>query len=1003
MANNFKLTLDTLAPSGGFINIDKLPRYAKEAFTLEINKGDATHMAVWADTQSAEMIQDLDLNNGYFALNWIEAAGSYEINGADLAMEMHHEFYCHLVLKDDVNNKSEIYTVGPFMYDNEAPAISSDEWRSSLTIYDSDDNCYTNQIANLNIKFTAEDSMGSANSGIAKAIIWGTDVTEYEVTFDGDTYVDYEGTFSFNAGVEDGEKVVYVKLIDRAGNESVAVASNTLILDRVIADPVLVLYESTSDGMMSDRIISNSYTPFTKVFYQIYLGGDSTDAYSDNIAAFKIWEMGVGSEETAEWITTGDSSYDKHQYYFHEASDGTWLNVEGYSIEVSAGDGPKVLYAKIKDAAGNESEAVYNTVYVDQTAPSISSIEVTPEVVSHNEDYNYITITVKGFEEDGSKIQFFSVQRQECDKTSDPTDPNSWSYSQNTYCFSYHGDASRPEDTFELQVEGNWDEEHNLVFNDYLPAEYKEEGAEKYYRYFVSMTDWVGNSYEGEQLGVFSNIIDMDDRAPEITIATLNSWYNETFPVTVTVEDWHEIKFIKAYVGYSECAWIEASELERSGNTFVIPASAIDFTSLYESAENYLTVEAMDIVGNESSAFTTFGYDATAPQIISASFSKAVYNGANAAINLMIKDYIFGSETEEGSNGIKVQFTGDILESSEETWLNYASSFNVTLTSGDGVKSVLVKAKDATGNVCAGVLIKCELDTVKPVIGMTLYEVEYEGEDLVLNTVKTGETALRTFVAQIDASDYCSYNPETDSVELCKLYYKIYGDIVTETNTTGTVGEASVAWTEFVPVAGQTYMLVSGACTGGDSQKSIYLAVMDTAGNISYLEAPCTFTLDETLPSVTISNVDHNRISTVHEAREICLDTTGTHSKVDENLSFADEVKFTITPDSVIQAWKVCAYLDEADAENGTAEDAPILSEEDAQYRPEPERSINMAGSGIRSDAAIDCVIKGEDFECALLARAGKSNHGEVDGIHYVVVYVQDLAGLWSVAGKMAV
>jgi hypothetical protein len=53
-----------------------------------------------------------------------------------------------------------------------------------------------------------------------------------------------------------------------------------------------------------------------------------------------------------------------------------------------------------------------------------------------------------------------------------------------------------------------------------------------------------------------------------------------------------------------------------------------------------------------------------------------------------------------------------------------------------------------------------------------------------------------------------------------------------------------------------------------------------------------------------------------------------------------------------------------------------------------------MSDSGLKSQEPINAVIKGADYEAAL------GEVGQVDGAHIVVVYVQDLAGTWSVAAQ---
>jgi hypothetical protein len=71
--------------------------------------------------------------------------------------------------------------------------------------------------------------------------------------------------------------------------------------------------------------------------------------------------------------------------------------------------------------------------------------------------------------------------------------------------------------------------------------------------------------------------------------------------------------------------------------------------------------------------------------------------------------------------------------------------------------------------------------------------------------------------------------------------------------------------------------------------------------------------------------------------------------------------------------------------------------------------SYGMAAEGLNQDSEVSCCIKGQDYDTALghayYAKFGTGPDGNngLDGIHFVVVYVQDMAGLWSVAGKMAI
>jgi hypothetical protein len=72
-------------------------------------------------------------------------------------------------------------------------------------------------------------------------------------------------------------------------------------------------------------------------------------------------------------------------------------------------------------------------------------------------------------------------------------------------------------------------------------------------------------------------------------------------------------------------------------------------------------------------------------------------------------------------------------------------------------------------------------------------------------------------------------------------------------------------------------------------------------------------------------------------------------------------------------------------AKNGSAADAAIGT---------AHGSVNMFAEGLSSNKAVDAKITGADFELAL------GEVGQVDGARWVVVYVQDLAGQWSVAAE---
>ena len=70
-ANNFKLTLDTLAPVGS-VSPSSLTATNK-SLAITINKGDATYMQVWYDTSDKTLVAPENTP-------WIAAASSHTID-----------------------------------------------------------------------------------------------------------------------------------------------------------------------------------------------------------------------------------------------------------------------------------------------------------------------------------------------------------------------------------------------------------------------------------------------------------------------------------------------------------------------------------------------------------------------------------------------------------------------------------------------------------------------------------------------------------------------------------------------------------------------------------------------------------------------------------------------------------------------------------------------------------------------------------------------------------
>lgn len=200
--------------------------------------------------------------------------------------------------------------------------------------------------------------------------------------------------------------------------------------------------------------------------------------------------------------------------------------------------------------------------------------------------------------------------------------------------------------------------------------------------------------------------------------------------------------------------------------------------------------------------------------------------------------------------------------------------------------------KDKAGNTSASAQDTCELDTVLPVIVISLYEPDG-------TTPKAAHSPVPNFVAHIQVGD--DSNLATGNVR-----YKVYGDYTIGSQAAQGTAEPT-DYITFVPDQGKLYYTLTGICTsnsvGYDDNKVIFVKAIDNAGNEN--DSSASFYYDTKAPEVSVTNIDYQVISKVHEVR---------YEGITATTKYADEVHFTITPDEVIKSYKVCAYLNANDA-----------------------------------------------------------------------------------------
>ena len=869
MANNnhFELTLDTLAPQN--CTISGLGEYEKENKSLVFTSEGATFKKVWFDSE-ANPTKECE---GYVGAEWEPAADA--VTSAFTATGI---YYYHVVFMDDVNNESEIKTLGPVYFDQDKPEVSN------VYLQDPRGDKNTTNSLDLHYGFNYSDK----GAGVVRATISGTDFQTFEVQLGSEG--SYSGVITLPEGTEDGEKQINVIVYDRAGNVSLEAVSNKILLDRVLDKPTLLIQDSEGNNL--PKFIN--YSTIT-----VKLTSQET-----NIVEYQVWE-GTADAYPSEWMKQEAGS----------------LNYVNNAFVLSSGDGVKNIYARIKDTAGNIKDADPRSVTVDTVLPT-ASLEIDRTIISKVENFDKANITI-AYSDDRSEIAKYSLVRID-------------SAEAETVVVSGTSDKI---DTHEVVVGAL---------------------ADGMYKYRLDVEDKAGNKFSSNVVSII-----FDTTAPELSIGQLNVWYTQKFDVSVSYRDANDFGSMYAWV-----STVAEDEVLPEGAKGFKATTEISSANIYygsenkpaESADNYMHVRLADEVGNVSYAHAKFGFDSVVPVITDVKFTKAAYPTTSAEISLVY--------TDATSGVVQMKVSGDITDGTAEDWEEINGTRFVTLKdTEDGMKSVTVTIRDAAG-LTATQTITCELDRTVPTPSIELYDAENKD-------VKPSHSPVASFSVRIKVDG-------DDSIGGCQ--YQIYGDFAeVEKQEQGIVFDRENGWKPFVKDEGQEYMTISGLfCTIPDGTKEVYVKVMDNAGNIlkddegKEVVIKKSFIYDTTVPVVVVSNIDHNRISKVHALR--IRNASCTH----ENC-YADECRFTFTPDSVIQAYKVCAYMTQDAAKNGSAADNAIGTD---------HGSVNMAASGLNSNKAVDAKITGADFELAL------GEVGKVDGARWVVVYVQDLAGQWSVAAE---
>lgn len=980
-ANNFKLTLDTLAPTG---SITRPAQYIKDLngnFTISNQKnsgysGDdtASQMYVWIDTTATGSAPaGIDTATG-----WEAAASSKKLSTCIGAPTTEGSYYGHVIFRDALGNRSAVYNTAIMTYDKTAPEISS----TSSTVNSTFDGASaTDSVKGLQIYKEYDGGKVSylrTNTRTIKADIYVKDTGGSgvdTVTFSGGatgtktltggesvatgTYAGYtKYTVTIDLTTGDGTKTVSAVVTDKSGNASAAV-SDTILLDTSAATAYLVL--KGSDGSTTVPAYTNSNTfkiSFTTnsndIKYYSYYGDCTTTGHTTKTLA------------EANWIACDTSSATSSQAV---------TIVKSTADTFSSGDGNKTITLMIKDAAGNistytsdavdgtsntDTKGYRSTICYDNTKPT-AALSVTGAGYKNASTGVYYVSTVSGY-------NVVTLSKTVDDATAGVKSSSIVNTTKSNAAITLDASNKFTATTTNLS-----------------------EGANSLK---LTVTDNANNS------NTATTSVTLDTTAPTITMtAPTETWYKSATSVTITGTISDSGAGIKQYYIWASNTATATKALSAvpSGVSAVTPGNAasesldtnlnsIYNTGLNNSATCYIHVLAVDNVGNVNHVTKLFKYDTTAPSVTSGSVSPKIvakdtsgsYSGTITVTFKVGTDTSGASQYKLESSPAGITNTAYANLPALDASGNYVITTKINNTTG-GYYTIKVYVKDAAGNESAAYTVAS---------GNSTSGVEYDPSVPTgqIHFIHTNGSDSFAADAVIDGKDVyakpCTVRISYTDDAIGGVSYKVYGDGVSLTEGGAAITESAAQWTTWTSSGGSatkdiSLFLVANASGVDRASKDVYLKIKDNAGNVSTTTMKATVYLDESAPEVSIDNRygGFDRISCTHVKRP------GTTVTSDDQ--YADVVMFDFSVTDPYQAYKVCAYATKEAAQSGTHADTAIGT---------TNGSSGTSATGLNKTTITTVKINGKDFRAAL----GGSDSTNKDGLHYVVVYAQNLAGNWS-------
>ena len=207
--------------------------------------------------------------------------------------------------------------------------------------------------------------------------------------------------------------------------------------------------------------------------------------------------------------------------------------------------------------------------------------------------------------------------------------------------------------------------------------------------------------------------------------------------------------------------------------------------------------------------------DTTAPAGVTLQINSGALYATSRPVTLTI------GVSDEQTTGYQMKVWGDIDGASEEaaaSWETFATEKSVTLTTGDGLKTVHVKIRDDVGNESADVTDTITLNTAVPVVTVT-------GPDKSrISKVSGFDTSIINFTSDVAFDEYkvCVVTANSSTQDSGMTIGSTHGSI----NTSGTSGDYPAS--ESIQVTIKAADLE--AASSGDGTKIVKVFVKTEAG-----------------------------------------------------------------------------------------------------------------------------------------------------------------------------